>query len=59
MERTPVSYTHLEKNLWIVSKCDASEAYTLLDEQINYFRLIIIVILIAESAAMYLSLINI
>lgn len=42
-----------EKNLWIVSKCDASEAYTLLDEQINYFRLIIIVILIAESAAMY------
>lgn len=26
-----------EKNLWIVSKCDASEAYTLLDEQINYF----------------------
>ena len=29
-----------EKNLWIVSKCDASEAYTLLDEQINYFRLI-------------------
>ena len=44
-----------EKNLWIVSKCDASEAYTLLDEQINYFRLIIIVILIAESAAMYLS----
>lgn len=43
----------LFKNLWIVSKCDASEAYTLLDEQINYFRLIIIVILIAESAAMY------
>ena len=42
-----------EKNLWIVSKCDASEAYTLLDEQIKYFRLIIIVILIAESAAMY------
>lgn len=42
-----------EKNLCIVSKCDASEAYTLLDEQINYFRLIIIVILIAESAAMY------
>ena len=43
----------MKKNLWIVSKCDASEAYTLLDEQINYFRLIIIVILIAESAAMY------
>ena len=42
-----------EKNLWIVSKCDASEAYTLLGEQIKYFRLIIIVILIAESAAMY------
>lgn len=42
-----------EKNLWIVSKCDASEAYTLLDEQIKYFRLIIIVILIAESVAMY------
>lgn len=42
-----------EKNLCIVSKCDASEAYTLLDEQIKYFRLIIIVILIAESAAMY------
>ncbi|WP_443595436.1 ATP-binding protein [Agathobacter sp.] len=42
-----------EKNLWIVSKCDASEAYILLDEQIKYFRLIIIVILIAESAAMY------
>ena len=42
-----------EKNLCIVSKCDASEAYTLLDEQIKYFRLIIIVILVAESAAMY------
>ena len=42
-----------EKNLCIVSKCDASEAYTLLDEQIKYFRLIIIVILIAESVAMY------
>ena len=43
----------MKKNLCIVSKCDASEAYTLLDEQIKYFRLIIIVILIAESAAMY------
>lgn len=44
-----------EKNLCIVSKCDASEAYTLLDEQIKYFRLIIIVILIVESAAMYFN----
>ncbi len=42
-----------EKNLWIISKCDASEAYSLLDEQIKYFRLIIVVILIAESVAMY------
>lgn len=42
-----------EKNLWIISKCDASEAYLLLDEQIKYFRLIIVVILVAESVAMY------
>ncbi|WP_455719591.1 ATP-binding protein [Agathobacter sp.] len=42
-----------ERNLWIISKCDASEAYSLLDEQIKYFRLIIVVILIAESVAMY------
>ena len=43
----------MRKNLWIISKCDASEAYSLLDEQIKYFRLIIVVILIAESVAMY------
>lgn len=41
-------------NLCIISKCDASEAYKLLDEQIKYFRWIVVLILLAESIAMYI-----
>lgn len=48
------SYSRVkEKGLSIISKCDASEAYILMDEQVGYFRLVLIGVLCVGSAVMY------
>ncbi len=43
-----------KKELCIVSRSDASEAYTLMQEQISYFRLTLIAVLLVCSVIMYL-----
>ena len=43
-----------EEALCIISKCDISEAYVLMDSQIQYFRILIIGILLAASVIMYI-----
>lgn len=43
-----------EKSLCIVSRSDATEAYTLMQEQINYFRVTLITVLLVCSVIMYL-----
>lgn len=43
-----------EQNLYIISKTDVQEAYTLLKEQTGYFRLVLIVVSFVISLVMYL-----
>ncbi len=42
-----------ESNLYIVSKSSISDAYDMMNEQIGYFRIMLIVIIAAASAVMY------
>lgn len=42
-----------EKELYIISRCDASEAYALLSEQVGYFRLVLVGVLFVCSVIMY------
>lgn len=42
-----------QQNLYIITKSDASEAYTLLKEQTNYFRLALLAVLLVDSVIMF------
>lgn len=42
-----------DRGLCVISKCDASEAYILMDEQVGYFRLVLISVLLVGSVIMY------